>query len=498
MAEYALTIGAALLFYFYTVTCVFFTVRIAALKGRRRGWGWLALFFGLIGFLVVCFLPNAKGVSGETNPVKAAFRKVTGISPLATWLIAAGLVVVVGGALLGSRLSVFLENRAYEKELSMEESSNENVIAPASVTGAVKGIFATKGGSYAVTEKGALYGWGNVAISPLDESGCLYENAKKIAVAGDTTFLLSADGTLYGKGDNSKGLIAGASSKKVKSFAKIEADVVDFDLSETAAALITERKNLYIWGVNTYGQLARDIEKKSEITDKVATNIKKVEVTARSVYYMNESGELFGVGSNAYGQFGKGDVKVRRGAVKLASGCVDFAAGEDFLLILKKNGTVWSCGNDAFGQLGRKTMEELTEAELQALKESKEKEKEEKEEEEPAIVIKKAGTFGQIELPEGVEKLYAAGHTAFALIGTELYAWGENQLGQLGTGDRKNCSAPEPVHKKAVDLSASGTTTLILSEDGSLLGAGDRRDHQLGAQSSGNGFKSVAEVKEEE
>ncbi|MBQ7094879.1 MAG: hypothetical protein IJN80_00290 [Clostridia bacterium] len=490
MAEYALGIGIGLLFYFYTVTCVFFTVRVAALKGRRKRWGWLALFLGLIGFLVVCFLPNGKGVSGETNPVKAAFRQMTGLSPLATWLIAAGLVVIVGGALIGTRLGVYLENRAYEKELS-EKESNENALAPASVYGTVERIFAGKGRNYAITDQGDLYGWGNVAITPLDESGRLYEKVQKVATVGETTLLLTTDGTLYGKGNNTNGLIAGAEEKNVKTFTKIESDVLDFDLGETAAALITKRKNLYIWGVNTYGQLAKDVEKRAEITDKIASDIQKVEVTARSVYYLNESGEVYGVGNNAYGQFGLGDKKVRYGVAKIASSCKDFAAGEDFLMLLKKDGSVWTCGNDAFGQLGRKTMEELSESEKKNLEKAKEKGKEEK------IQIKKAAEFGQVDLPEEVSKVEGAGHSAFALIGGNVYGWGENQLGQLGTGSNKNCASPELVYRKAADLSASGSCTLILSEDGALLGAGDRRDHQLGAQ-SGHGFKSIAQIKEGE
>lgn len=486
MAEYALGIGVGLLLYFYTVTCVFFTARVAALKGRRKGWGWLSLFFGVIGFAIVCFLPNGKGVTGETNPVKAAFQKMTGLSPLATWLVAAGLVVVVGGTLLGTRFGVYLENRAYEKELSEKESS-ENALAPASVYGAVEKIFAGKSSNYAITADGDLYGWGNVAIKPLDENGLLYENTQKIASVGETTFLLTTDGTLYGKGDNSKGLIAGAEEKNVETFVKIQEDVADFDLSEAAAALITKKQNLYIWGVNTYGQLGRDVEKASEISEKIASNVKKLQVTARSVYYLNESGEVYGVGSNAYGQFGLGDEKVRHGAEKIAKGCKDFAAGDDFMMLLKKDGTVWTCGNDSNGQLGRKTLDELSDHEKKAL-----------EKKEGEIEIKKATEFGQVDLPEEVAKVEGAGCTAFALIESKVYGWGENHLGQLGTGDRKDCALPELVYRKAADLSASGSCTLILSEDGTLLGAGDRRDHRLGGHSAGNGFKSVAQIKEGE
>lgn len=495
MAGYAWLIIGALIFYFYTISCIFFTVRLAALKGRRRGWGWLALFFGVFGFIIVSFLPNAKGVGGEINPIKVIFRKAGKLSPLATWLMVLGLVLVVGGALLGNRLVIYFENRAHEKELSYQESEKENLMSPAAVYGEIEGVFAGDENNYAITKEGDLYGWGALPMTAQDEEGRLYEGAKKIATVGETTLLLTEKGDLLGKGDNKAGLLIGAKGSASQTFIKLESDVADFSLGAQVAALITERKNLYIWGENTYGQLGVDAESVGSISKKIASNVEKVIVAARSVYYMNESGEVFAIGNNAYGQFAKGDLKVRKAPVKIASGCIDFAAGDDFVLILKKDGTVWSAGNDAFGQLGRKTVEELSEQEKLALEE-KEASEEEKEEEE--IAIKKSGAFGQIELPEGVGAVYAAGHSAFALMEGELFAWGENHLGQLGTGDCKNCSAPESVYRGVAKLSAGRGCTLLLLEDGSFCGAGDRRDWRLGADSNGNGFKTIARIKEAE
>ena len=503
MAEYAWPIIGALIFYFYTISCIFFTVRIAALKGRRRGWGWLALFLGLIGLCIVCFLPNAKGVTGETNPIKAAFKKVFGLSPWAAWLTLIGLVVVVGGALIGNRIVLYHENRSYEKELSMEESEKENVMAPAAVYGEIRGIFVGKENNFAITKEGDLYGWGVLPMTSLNEEGCLYQGAAKIATNGETTLLLATDGTLYGKGDNAKGLLLKYDKEKADQFKKLQDDVDDVVMGENVAAMITKRRNLYIWGLNTYHQLGQDRSKVSDLEHRVAANVKKVVVTARSVYYLTEDGTVYGIGSNAYGQFAKGDVKVRKVPAKIAAGCSDLAAGDDFLMILKKDGTVWSAGNDAFGQLGRKTYEELSEEELQELEkgdeeseESKKEEKKEEKEEEPAVEIKKCGVFGQIDLPEGISSIEAAGHTAFAMVEGEVYAWGENHLGQLGTGDRKNCTSPVAVYSGANMISASGECTMILSADGALWGAGDRRDYRLGADSSGNGFKAIAQVKE--
>lgn len=485
MLEYGLIIGVVL-YYFYTVTCIFFSVQIARLKGRKRGWGWLGLFLGLIGLMIVCFLPNAKGVTGETNPLKAAFRKVRGISPVATWIVVAGAVVVAGGALLGNRLTLYLENRAYVRELSDRKGDTQTVLSPSTVQGKVQAVCAGDGNNFAITESGDLYGWGSIDLSPLDESGRLYEKAEKIQVVGDTCFLLTQDHVLYAKGDNSRGLILGQTANRVDAFVKIEEDVADFSASSTAAALIKRSGNLYLWGLNTYGQLGREAERASDTNTRLAGNVTKVAVTPRSVFYRTENGDVFALGSNAYGQFGLGSRDTQSVPVCIVGDCRDFAAGTDFLLVLKNDGTVWSAGNDSFGQLGRATAEELEPeagtmtAEAQQALENAAAE----------------AVFGQVENLAGATAVYAAGHTAFALIGSELYAWGENTLGQLGTGDRSACESPKLVHRKAAAVSAGGACTLLLTEEGKLLGAGDRSNYQLGARSEGEGFREIAAVKE--
>lgn len=476
-----LIIGAVLV-YFYIISCTFFTVQIAAVKGRRRAWGWLGFLLGIIGFAIVCFIPNAKGVTGETNPIKTAFRKLTGVSPIAVWIMVAGVVVIVGGALLGTNLTTYLENRSHERELSNIETTEE-LLTPSKVTGKVAGIFTGSGANFAVTESGDLYGWGKVGMAALDESGKVYQNVKKICAAGDTVYLLATDGTLYAKGNNKNSLIPGQAAEYVEAFVKVEGDVKDMALSETAGAILKNSGNLYVVGVNTYGQLGRSADRAADTNTKLAGNVAKVQVTGRSLYYMTADGTVCGVGSNAYGQFGLGHKEMQPSAVQLATGCTDFSAGEDFLLILKADGTVFSAGNDCYGQLGRTVGDATAETPLDPASE---------EEYVPAEL--KAEVFGRVWSLSEVTGLRAAGGSAFALVGAEVYAWGRNHLGQLGI-EGGDVSQPTLVYSKAAALAAGGNCTLLLTEEGKLLGAGDTRSYQLGARHSGTGFDEIAEVK---
>lgn len=464
--------------YFYTVTCTFFTVQIAAVKGRGRLWGWLGFLLGIVGFSIMCFIPNAKGVEGETNPIKTAFKKLRGISPIAVWILLGGVVVVVGGTVLAVTLSRNVGKKDYSDQL---EGVVEEVvyISPSKVTGTVVDVFAGDRANYAVTMDGTLYGWGSVGLSPLDETGILYKQAKKICKAGDTVYLLASSGTLYARGDNTKALIPGQSAEYVENFVEVEKDVKDISLSENAGAILKSSGNLYVVGTNTYGQLGRGVGKMTNTDTKLAGNVAKVVLTSRSLYYLDGKGNVFGVGNNAYGQFGLGHKDALEVPVSLTGNCTDFAAGDDFLMVLKSNGTVWTAGNNGSGQLGRipvnKTpvYEEGEEAPVPA----------------PAVATR----FGQIEL-EGVTRIVAGPQNAFAFIGNDLYGWGRNHLGQLGSGNAEFL-VPILIQKDISKMAAGRDCTLLLTLDGKLLGAGNTANYQLGPNNSGKGFGEIAEVK---
>ncbi len=481
MLEYGLIIGL-ILFYLYTVTCVFLAVQIAELKGRKRAWGWLALFLGLIGVMIVCCLPNAKGITGETNPLKVLLRKVMGISPLATGILIGGLVLIVGGAIAGARISLYIENKAHEEELSVGQQQTI-LMTQSVIPEPVQGVFSTRGGSFTVTKTGNLYGWGAISLLAPNETGVLYQNVKKIAIEGDTCYLLTADHTLYAKGNNANGLIYGQEAAWVDQFVALERDVADFSLSETAAGILKTSGNLYMVGVNRYQQLGQAREKVSDTETRLAGNVAQVAVTARSVCYRLQDGSVYALGSNAYGQFGLGHREAQGAPVKIADGCASIAMGDDFILLLKQDGTVWSAGNDAMGQLGRVAEREAPPAPAEG----------EQPKENPLPEIKK-DTFNPVEgLPAGITAIQAGGSSAFAFLKETLYAWGDNRLGQLGTRE-KETDLPAVVYRKAAALSSDGSVTMLLSNDGKLLAAGDLRNGRLG-NAKGNKFQEMADVK---
>ncbi|MBQ4052093.1 MAG: hypothetical protein IJD09_00370 [Clostridia bacterium] len=474
--EYGLIIGLVL-FYFYTVTCTFVAAQLARLKGRRRAWCWLALFLGLIGVMVICFLPNAKGITGETNPIKMALRKLTGVSPLVTWIFVAGLVVVVGGALLATHLTTVMQNKAHEKELTAGTVTRQTY-SPPSVNGPLTSISCGLGQNLAVTQGGELYGWGAINMTALDQNGKLYDNVQKVQMVGDTCFVLTKNGVLYARGDNSTGLIPGQTAPYVDAFVQVEPDVKDFSLSQTAGALIKNTGNLYVFGSNIYGQLGLPVEKITNTDARLAQNVQKVVVTARSLFYLATDGNVYGCGSNAYGQFGLGNTDAQAIPALLAGGCKDLAAGDDFAILLKTDGTVWTAGSDALGQLGRETLEE---SDLEPA--------------EGVVLPPSAHVFGQVTGLTGATGVKAGGSTALALVNTDLYGWGDDRLDQLDGGDALSIKAPKKLRSKVALFDTAGPCVLVYTTEGKLVGAGDRRDYKLGTDRTQSGFAAVTDVK---
>ncbi len=481
--EFGLILGV-ILFYFYTVTCAFLAVRIAALKGRKRHWGWLGVALGLVGVAILCFLPNTKGVKGEINPIKSAFKKWTRVSPIAVWIVIIGVFVVAGGALLGNTIVTAVENHSHQKELVLDEEKAA-VLNPSVVYGNIADVFCGNDHQFAITEAGDLYGWGKLDMEPLEEGGVLYKNAWKVYSSGKTIYVLTKDGVLYGMGSNENALIPTAKEEYVGQFVQIDTEVKSAAISDTTGAYIKENGNLYVYGVNTYHQLGTDQERIDHTAHRLAENAIKVVATARSLYYMLQDGTVYALGNNAYGQFGIGNKESYQTAVEIAKDCKDFATGEDFTIIMKNDGSVHTAGNNAYGQLGRQTLEEWEEEQkaVQTVQDDEEK-----------PTLQKQSEFGAVELENSPSAIGAGAHSAYVLIGEKLYGWGDNYYHQLGGGNVKQ-KTPKLVHKTVAEFSASDRCVLIITQGGKLLGAGDRRYEQLGTV-SGDGFEAVAQIKE--
>jgi len=95
------------------------------------------------------------------------------------------------------------------------------------------------------------------------------------------------------------------------------------------------------------------------------------------------------------------------------------------------------------------------------------------------------GTYGWSVMPHGISERIVrvrAGrdHAILVTESGDLYAWGTNEVGQLGLGDTDPRTEPTYVASNVLDASPFWDSTLVLFADGSVAVCGDNTDGQCG------------------
>ncbi|QDZ17710.1 chromosome condensation regulation protein [Chloropicon primus] len=270
--------------------------------------------------------------------------------------------------------------------------------------------------------------------------------------------------------------------KKVKAFAAGGSAAGEGGFS----LILTEGDKLYAFGCNEYGQLGvGDNEKRRSMTQvNVASSSsgeRVVRVAAGDAFgvALTESGRVYSWGNNLAGQLGLGDVRDRNvptlvtGNGLESQNITDIAAGSRFVVALSERGAIWTWGSNDFGQLGQGTIpgggsfssepREIKGGALQGVK------------------------FSAVAL--------GSNHTLALSRSGEIYAWGENDFGQLGLGDRDNRNKPFAVlhrftRSRIQSIAAGAKHSMALSEKGEIFTFGsndcDQLGYSLGRNSNGN------------
>jgi alpha-tubulin suppressor-like RCC1 family protein len=159
-------------------------------------------------------------------------------------------------------------------------------------------------------------------------------------------------------------------------------------------------------------------------------------------------------GDNEYGNLGDGTFTQRPTAVSVGSNESQVAAGYNHSLTVISDGSVWSWGSNASGQLGTGSTQPSAS---------------------PQLVSGISGTVTQV----------AAGwyHSlALASDGT-VWAWGDNQYGELGDGNVIQSDTPVQLGLSDVTQIAAGDDwSLALRSDGTVWAWGNNQYNELGAQ----------------
>ena len=152
------------------------------------------------------------------------------------------------------------------------------------------------------------------------------------------------------------------------------------------------------------------------------------------------------------------------------SGVISVAAGYQHSLALKEDGTVWAWGYNDKGQIGNSTSFNR------------------------AIQVLRGEGPGDTTYLEDVTAIAAGGKHSLAVVDGEVYAWGLNEVGQLGDGTTTNSSEPVKVNglTDVVMVAAGYAFSLALTGDGKVWAWGQDSIGQLGDGDDGPGkYKSA-------
>jgi alpha-tubulin suppressor-like RCC1 family protein len=163
-------------------------------------------------------------------------------------------------------------------------------------------------------------------------------------------------------------------------------------------------------------------------------------------------------GSNVTGGLGTGS-SARVAAptpVSLPKHVVSVAVGADYTIGLTSSGRLYAWGGNQYGQLGDGTTKDRLRP----------------------VAVK---------LPAGVRVRSVAAnrfHTVAVTAGGRVYAWGRNEYGQLGVGNRKATPRPRRVrlHQDVVQVATGVNHSLALTASGRVYAWGANHQGQLGTR----------------
>ncbi len=236
--------------------------------------------------------------------------------------------------------------------------------------------------------------------------------------------------------------------------------------------------NVHTWGYNAQGQLGDGSTQNDplpkQIAPSVLKNIKKVAAGRYSVLALNENGKLYGWGWNGYGQLGNGTTNSPvTNPIAITGGGLssvvlkDMTTGGYHSMALANNGDLYTWGANNYGQLGNGTLNN-------------------------SYTPQKLTTTSQL-TGKDINTLAAGEWTSYATdVDGALYSWGNSALGQLGIEPlgapedsrkaRRVTTANTPIRGVRISQVAAGRNhVVVLGENGQVYSFGDNQLGQLGS-----------------
>ena len=350
--------------------------------------------------------------------------------------------------------------------------------------------------------------FGNSYNGGMGYYGTIYDNFRPVAIEfrntsgeyalsaisiGYNTYILSNRGNVYSTGPNAIGQLGLGDNVRKNIFTAVpilsnvtkiainNANIVESGGAIRPSIFALSGGNLWAWGDNTTGQLGFESSGKPQrgdsgfyyyspsavsVSDLVADIITTGSGGNGSSYAIANNGSLYATGYNNNGQLGLGDKSNRATFTKVPGVSADnvFTTGVGFTTYVVRNGLLSATGDNSVGQLGNGATGSAAKFDNTTFK----------------SVLSVNSSGGGI-APIGNVKYVSANNgvggavTTFAITNAnEIFAWGNNNNGQLGTNDRKNrlYATQVATGTKVQVIGNGGDTTVALLSAGNIYISG--------------------------
>ncbi|WP_251449240.1 hypothetical protein [Vermiculatibacterium agrestimuris] len=294
----------------------------------------------------------------------------------------------------------------------------------------------------------ALWGLALTCALALPAGAAENPGAFNLAAAGDRhTLALKTDGSLWAWGGGSMGQLGDGGSADRAAPVKVMDFVTSMAAGGNHSLAVQADGSLWAWGNNASGQLGLGAQDNAvhATPAKVMDGVSAVYAGASHSLAIKTDGSLWAWGANRSGQLGIGSAQDQTTPVKVMDAVTAVAAGEAHTLALKADGSLWAWGANLAGQLGADTPGG-----------------------DPM-----ADCLTPIQIMRDVSAVSASRAYSLAIkTDGSLWAWGDNQYGQLGNGGTGNMAVMQP---GAGSTFCQTTPIQILSEVSAVSAGGSSR-----------------------
>ena len=365
-------------------------------------------------------------------------------------------------------------------------------------SGQVVAIAAGSNHSLALTSDGKVWAWGDNSAGelgngsttgssvPVPVSDVVGFSGQVVAIAAGElhSLALTSNGKVWAWGDGPLGNNSTTDSSSVpvpvSDVVGFSGQVVAIAVGESHDLALTSNGKVWAWGYNGNGQLGNGSTTDSNVPVQAA--IAGVVAIAAGYYYslaLQGQATADAWGSDAYGELGNGDPGNNDtdtpGPVGNLRGVVAISSNGSYSLALTSLGQAWAWGYNYDGELGNGDPSRTNTNS-------------------PGRVSDVIDNNGRSVFSGRVAAIAAGGLHGMALTSDGLvWAWGTNELGQLGNGGPRNRSENTPVEVadvvennvsvfrgRVAAIAGGGYHSLAMTSDGRAWAWGFNQDGQLG------------------